>query len=115
MILSNAGTLAIKAVKNGWAKASEIKDTMKSFSDKNKEDDTGIDWDKIEIDDAGFKMKCLFDGDSGKQLKEFVKKLSAEMKKYGKKEKKLEEAKMLNEAEMPKISQEALTAIIKAA
>lgn len=117
MLLKNAGKIALSAVKNGWAKASDLKDAVKNFSTKNKEDDTGIDWDNVEIDEATIKLQCLFDGDSGKKLKEFCQKLQAKMKDFAKEEKELNEAKSLNEATKlaDVISKDAIDAIIKAA
>lgn len=84
MLMKNAGSIALNAVKSGWAKADAIKDAIKGFSDKTKDDSTGIDWSNVEIDESGFKMSCLFDGDSGKKLKEFVKKLSEQMTEFAK-------------------------------
>lgn len=117
LLAKNAGSIALKAVKAGWAKAGDIKDAVKGFSAKTKADDTGIDWDGIEIEEAGFKMSCLFDGDSGKKLKEFVKKLGDQMKSFAKEEKKVNESKFLIEAKTFKdvISKEALDALVKAA
>ena len=115
--MKNAGKIALSAVKNGWAKAGNLKDAVKNFSAKNKEDDTGIDWDNVEIDEAAIKLRCLFDGDSGKKLKEFCQKLQAKMKDFAQEEKELKEAEPLNEAAKlaDVISKDALDAIIKAA
>ena len=56
------------AVKNGWVKTKDIGAAIANFSKKNKEDVTGIDFSKMEIDPSTTSFKCLFDGDAGKQI-----------------------------------------------
>ena len=70
----------------GWAKAEGIKDALKNFSAKTKKDDTGIDWDNVEIDEDTMRLQCLFDGESGKKLKEFCKRLQAGIANFAKAE-----------------------------
>ena len=105
LLLKNAGKIAFSAVKNGWTKAGDLKDAVKNFSAKNKEDDTGIDWDGVKIDEMAIKLQCLFDGDSGKKLKEFCKKLQAKMKDFAEEDgkKKVDESKLLNEGLKEKV------------
>lgn len=121
MLAKNAGSIALQAVKSGWAKAGDIKDAVKNFSQKSSEDSTGIDWDNVEVDESGFRMSCLFDGDSGKRLKEFVKKLSSRMKEFAKdsggEDDVDESARLLFETKLMKdmFSKDAVAAIVKAA
>lgn len=123
LLAKNAGSIALQAVKSGWAKAGGIKDAAKNLSQKNIEDTTGIDWENVQVDETGFRMSCLFDGDSGKKLKEFVKKLSGQMKEFakegdGRKDKETNESSgLLAEAKMLKdlVSKDAVEAIVKAA
>jgi len=91
-LTKNAGQLALKAAKAGWVKAGGIKDAMKDFSAKNAEDTTGIDWNDVKVDEDAVKLTCLFDRDSGKKLKDFVKDLSDKMAEFAKEEKELDEA-----------------------
>lgn len=71
-LMKNAGRLVLKAVKNGWAKAASIKDAVKDFSAKNVEDDSGIDYDLLDIDESTVKVKVLFAGKQGEELRDFV-------------------------------------------
>ena len=87
-LLKNAGWLAVYAVKNGWAKGTAIKDAIKNFSAKSKADMTEIDWKNVQIDEDTIQLACLFDGDSGKKLKEFAKELSRKMAEFAKEEEK---------------------------
>lgn len=96
-LTKNAGQLALKAAKAGWVKAGGIKDAMKDFSAKNAEDTTGIDWNDVKVDEDAVKLTCLFDRDSGKKLKEFVKGLSDKMAEFAKEEKELDESSQLDE------------------
>ena len=79
-LISNAGHIAGLAVKNGWAKAGDIKDALKGIGSKSKDDNSEIDWEKAEVDENTFQLKCLFDGDSGAKFKEFMKQYEGEMK-----------------------------------
>ena len=79
-LMNNAGHIAGLAAKNGWAKANGIKDAFKELGSKNKEDNSGIDWENVDVDEDTFKFKCLFDGDSGNKFKEFMKQYESEMK-----------------------------------
>ena len=79
-LISNAGHIAGLAVKNGWAKAGDIKDALKGIGSKSKDDNSGIDWEKAEVDENTFQLKCLFDGDSGAKFNEFMKQYEDEMK-----------------------------------
>lgn len=45
---------------------------LKGLGDKNVEDNSKIDWEHVELDPSGVTMKCLFDGDSGKRVKELA-------------------------------------------
>ena len=83
-LATNAGWLALAAAKNGWVKATEIKDAIKDFSKKNKEDNTGIDFENVEVDEDTMKFMCLLDGDSMKKLDEFVKNYYDDLKDFGK-------------------------------
>lgn len=62
----------MKAVKNGWMKAAAIKDAVKDFSAKNVEDDSGIDYDSLNIDESMVKVKVLFAGKQGEDLRDFA-------------------------------------------
>ena len=79
-LMNNAGHIAGLAAKNGWAKANGIKDAFKELGSKNKEDNSGIDWENVDVDEDTFQFKCLFDGDSGNKFKEFMKQYESEMK-----------------------------------
>lgn len=79
-LINNAGHIAGLAAKNGWAKANGIKDAFKELGSKNKEDNSGIDWENVDVDEDTFQFKCLFDGDSGNKFKEFMKQYESEMK-----------------------------------
>ncbi len=83
-LATNAGWLALAAAKNGWVKATEIKDAIKDFGKKNKEDNTGIDFENVEVDEDTMKFMCLLDGDSMKKLDEFVKNYYDDLKDFGK-------------------------------
>lgn len=83
-LAKNAGWLALAAAKNGWVKASEIKDAVKNFGNKNKEDNTGIDFENAEVDEDTMKFMCLLDGDAMKKLDEFVKNYYDSIKDIGK-------------------------------
>ena len=83
-LATNAGWLALAAAKNGWVKATEIKDAIKDFSNKNKEDNTGIDFQNVEVDEDTMKFMCLLDGDAMKKLDEFVKNYYDDLKDFGK-------------------------------
>lgn len=60
--------IIVNAAKNGKIKTAAIKDAIKDFGDKNIEDNSGIDWENVKVDEAGMTFKCLFDGDSKKKL-----------------------------------------------
>lgn len=83
-LAKNAGWLALAAAKNGWVKASEIKDAVKNFGNKNKEDNTGIDFENAEVDEDTMKFMCLLDSDTMKKLDEFVKNYYDSIKDIGK-------------------------------
>jgi len=83
-LATNAGWLALAAAKNGWVKATEIKDAIKDFGNKNKEDNTGIDFENVEVDEDTMKFMCLLDGDTMKKLDEFVKNYYDDLKDFGK-------------------------------
>lgn len=89
-LVKNAGEIAKLAIEKGWTKAKNIKDAVKNFSAKTKEDDTGIDWDNVEIDEDTVRLHCLFDGESGEKLKKFCRKLEEKLKAFA--EEKLNEA-----------------------
>lgn len=65
-------TIIINAAKNGKIKTAAIKDAIKDFNDKNIEDNSGIDWENVSVDESGMSFKCLFDGDSKKVLMNFM-------------------------------------------
>ena len=79
-LMNNAGHIASLAAKNGWAKANKLKDAFKEIGTKNKEDNSGIDWENVNIDEDTFQLKCLFDGNAGAKFKEFMKQYESEMK-----------------------------------
>ena len=53
-------------------KAAAIKDAVKDFSTKNVEDDSGIDYDSLNIDESTVKVKVLFAGKQGEDLRNFA-------------------------------------------
>lgn len=71
--------IIIAAAKAGKVKATALKDAIKDFGDKNVEDKTGIDWNKLKIDSSTMTYKCLFDGDSKKKLQDFIDTYSKEL------------------------------------
>ena len=71
------------AIKNGWVKTKDIGASIVDFAKKNKEDVTGIDFSKVEIDPSTTKFKCLFDN-VGDKFSTFMKDLENELKDEGK-------------------------------
>lgn len=63
----------MKAVKNGWMKAAAIKDAVNGFTDKTVDDESGIDYDSLKIDESTVQVKVLFMGQQGQTLREFAK------------------------------------------
>ena len=68
--------IAKKAVANGWLKTKDIGSAIAGFAEKNKQDVTGIDFSKAEIDPSTTQFKCLFDNVGG-DLSKFMKGLEA--------------------------------------
>ena len=83
-ILKNIHKIAGLAIKNGWIKTKDIGSAIAKFGEKNKEDNTGIDFSKLKIDPSTTQFKCLFDGDAGKQIQNFMSTFEAEIKDEGK-------------------------------
>ena len=83
--------LAGKAVKNGWVKTTDIAGSIKDFAKKNKEDKSGIDYSKLKLDPSTTSFKCLFDGETGKKLNEFIDGFEEEVKTEGEEIKKADE------------------------
>ena len=75
--------IAKMAIKNGWVKTKDIGASIADFAKKNKEDVTGIDFSKAEIDPSTTKFKCLFDN-VGDKFSTFMKDLENELKDEGK-------------------------------
>ena len=75
--------IAKMAIKNGWVKTKDIGASIADFAKKNKEDVTGIDFSKAEIDPSTTTFKCLFDN-VGNKFSTFMKDLENELKDEGK-------------------------------
>lgn len=80
-LVKNSLVLAKIAVQKGWAKSKNIKNAIKNFQDKDKDDYTNINWDKVEIDEDAIKFYCLFDNELLKKLKDFCKNIQTNIKK----------------------------------
>lgn len=78
-VAKHALSIAKMAIKNGWVKTKDIGASITDFAKKNKEDVTGIDFSKAEIDPSTTMFKCLFDN-VGDKLSTFMKDLENELK-----------------------------------
>lgn len=74
-LLTHLAPIVVQAAKSGKVKFDKIKDAVKGFNDKNNDDTTNIDFDKAEINSSSTRFKCMFDGDSGKMIKDYQTKL----------------------------------------
>jgi hypothetical protein len=78
-LLANLLPFAAYVVKNGYVKAKALAGSVKDIGKKSKEDDTGIDYDNVEIDESSIKTKFAFDEETVKKLKEFIAQYKKEM------------------------------------
>lgn len=69
-IAKNIFSMLSNSVKNGALKVADISKSIGDLGKKNKEDDTGIDWDNVTIDDSTVKYKFLFSKDILKSMTE---------------------------------------------
>lgn len=65
-LLANLLPFAAYVVKNGYVKAKALAGSVKDIGKKSKEDDTGIDYDNVEIDESSIKTKFAFDEETVK-------------------------------------------------
>lgn len=78
-LLANLLPFAAYVVKNGYVKAKALAGSVKDIGKKSKEDDTGIDYDNVEIDESSIKTKFAFDEETVKKLKDFIAQYKKEM------------------------------------
>lgn len=78
--VKHIGKILFNSVKSGAIKAADLTKSIKDFSNKNVEDNSGIDWNNIQIDPHGMSAKCIFDGDSKKIVEQFMKTFESSMK-----------------------------------
>lgn len=78
-LLANLLPFAIYVVKNNYIKAKALGSAIKDVANKNKDDDTGIDYDNVEIDESTIKSKFAFDEETIKKLHDFIAQFKKEM------------------------------------
>ena len=60
------------AVKNNYIKAKALGSAIKNIGDKNKDDETGIDDDNVEIEESSIKTVYAFDDETIEKLQKFI-------------------------------------------
>lgn len=78
-LLANLLPFAVYVVKNNYIKAKALGSAIKDVANKNKDDDTGIDYDNVEIDESTIKSKFAFDEETIKKLHDFIAQFKKEM------------------------------------
>lgn len=79
-ITKNIFNMLTNSIKNGAIKTVDITKSIANLDDKNKDDDTGIDWDNVKIDDSTVKYKFLLSKDILKAFQEQSQSLGKELK-----------------------------------
>lgn len=69
----------IYAVKNNYIKAKALGSAIKNIGDKNKDDETGIDYDNVEIEESSIKTVYAFDDETIEKLQKFISEYKKEM------------------------------------
>lgn len=78
-LLKNLIPFAIYAVKNNYIKAKALGSAIKNIGDKNKDDETGIDYDNVEIEESSIKTVYAFDDETIEKLQKFIDEYKKEM------------------------------------
>lgn len=81
-LAKNFARIGLESVKSGAIKTKDLVVAAAKFSKKNKEDDSGIAWDKLQIDPSTLQFGGLLLGKrAGDRLEELETQLSRELKK----------------------------------
>ena len=78
-LLKNLIPFVIYAVKNNYIKAKALGSAIKNIGDKNKDDETGIDYDNVEIEESSIKTVYAFDDETIEKLQKFIDDYKKEM------------------------------------
>ena len=78
-LLMNLIPFVIYAVKNNYIKAKALGSAIKNIGDKNKDDETGIDYDNVEIEESSIKTVYAFDDETIEKLQKFIDEYKKEM------------------------------------
>lgn len=78
-LLKNLIPFVIYAVKNNYIKAKALGSAIKNIGDKNKDDETGIDYDNVEIEESSIKTVYAFDDETIEKLQKFIDEYKKEM------------------------------------
>lgn len=78
-LLKNLIPFTIHVVKNGYIKTKDLAKSVKDINKKNVSDDTGIDYDNLDIDESTVKSIYAFDEDALQKLQKFIDQYKKEM------------------------------------